>query len=497
VIGVLAYGGFEGWAPLDSVYYLTATATTNGDEIVPLTAGGKLFSCVYILLGITVVFGGISPLALYFLEHVQTYLLEPLAQSLAVRSDGVLRAMARLAVSLEHATLSWPASLQWLGTLVAAAARWTHANAKSATGISANTNAGTPALAPLSASLAQVNPSDSIAHRSPLTRQQSADPSGAIYAGRADQQVRRSSSSPGHLLGRGATMQSSSPAGLTHQLSSRGIASVLTGDGAASRPHAATLSALQGYLLALLLILLVCAMGVGIAVGVHHYSVIDALYWTIGCITTAGGDLHADNDVLKVLYIVYMPISAVAMLTAARKVYETSLRRNIRLDNFGMHVHSLLLGEARRRGEREASLREAEFIVAVLESRKMIDAETVDAIRTQFLTLVRRDGDKEPIIDAKTVFTHLVRQGRVASAADAGGDDTVMGRRTPLPSSTEDKMSTVLVDTTSKDGGFAEWFEGWWTPAVEGADGNQVSQEDANDTTHVHPPDGYKRLLEA
>ena len=61
LLGVASYGFFEGWHPLDSVYYLTATATTNGDEIVPTTAPGKLFSCVYILLGISVVFGGISP----------------------------------------------------------------------------------------------------------------------------------------------------------------------------------------------------------------------------------------------------------------------------------------------------------------------------------------------------------------------------------------------------------------------------------------------------
>ncbi len=43
-LGVLCYGGFEGWAPLDSIYYLTATATTNGDEITPQSTAGRCSS---------------------------------------------------------------------------------------------------------------------------------------------------------------------------------------------------------------------------------------------------------------------------------------------------------------------------------------------------------------------------------------------------------------------------------------------------------------------
>ena len=42
-LGVGAYAWFEGWHALDSVYYLTATATTNGD-IAPASVSGRAFS---------------------------------------------------------------------------------------------------------------------------------------------------------------------------------------------------------------------------------------------------------------------------------------------------------------------------------------------------------------------------------------------------------------------------------------------------------------------
>lgn len=197
-------------------------------------------------------------------------------------------------------------------------------------------------------------------------------------------------------------------------------------------------------------------------------SIVDALYWTIGCMTTAGGDLHADTALLKVLYIIYMPIGAVAVLTAGRIIWETSIRRGIRLDNFTLQMHSLLAGEARRKGDRNACMREAEFIVAVLQSRKMIDVETVDAIRSQFATLVPppigEAGGKEAAIDAKAVFSQLVRQGRVESSARRQ-DEPLRDRH----DDDEDKLTKVYVDTTSEDGGFQEWFEYTWAPRVEGS----------------------------
>ncbi len=100
-VGVLVYYYLEGWQPGDTVYYLIVTSTTVGYVRVPtakrasrvpaaqartrkrtadircplhaLTQGdfypasplGKLFTCVYAILGITVVLGALAPLVAF------------------------------------------------------------------------------------------------------------------------------------------------------------------------------------------------------------------------------------------------------------------------------------------------------------------------------------------------------------------------------------------------------------------------------------------------
>ncbi|KOO33100.1 hypothetical protein Ctob_006835 [Chrysochromulina tobinii] len=173
--------------------------------------------------------------------------------------------------------------------------------------------------------------------------------------------------------------------------------------------------ALQGtmksYALALMLVLVVVALGMVIAMGVHKYSTIDALYWTIGCMTTAGGDLHADTNTLKMVYIIYMPLGAVTMLTAGRTVLISSQRRGITMDNFSLQLYDLLGREARRKTDKHAKLREADFIVSVLQARKMVDLQTIEVIRKQFAALVPRNDDatNEPAIDVQLVFDNLFR----------------------------------------------------------------------------------------
>ena len=60
--GCLVYGYLEGWTPVDVVYFLTVTSTTVGyGDICPETPLGKLFTCVYALIGLTVVLGALTP----------------------------------------------------------------------------------------------------------------------------------------------------------------------------------------------------------------------------------------------------------------------------------------------------------------------------------------------------------------------------------------------------------------------------------------------------
>lgn len=63
VVGSVAYRFLEKWSLLDSLYFLTVTATTVGyGDIAPVTRIGRLFTSVYSLVGITVAFSSIVSL---------------------------------------------------------------------------------------------------------------------------------------------------------------------------------------------------------------------------------------------------------------------------------------------------------------------------------------------------------------------------------------------------------------------------------------------------
>lgn len=454
-IGCMAYAVFEGWGALDSIYYLTATATTNGDELQPVTGVGKLFSSVYILLGITVVFSGLSPLAMFAIETMQ-FFLTPAAHALADWTTRSLRWAASAAHGVQHAAPKYGCLS---GCLMAAAQLVLKAveGAGGAVEGSGGGGGGGKGGSPVGAGGAPGR---------------SSSPAGARGgAGR---------SPPG-----GGLMRSSSSSGL-------GAAPASFED---SPAHRTILSALQGYFMALLLVIIVGALGIALAMGVHNYPWIDALYWTVGCMTTAGGDLHADSHLLQALYIIYMPLAAVAALTAARAMIQTSFLREIRLDKYELKVESLLQQEASSRRDANLAMREADFVIAVLRQRKLVDIETIDAIRWHFASVVSKSGDGrkqqsrasggdyDPIIDAQVVYKHLVRQERVQNISKRPADEPASPLRRKMPptlsraasratgltagiTTKTEKNVVVYVDMTTADEGFSEWFEHYWTAEV-------------------------------
>jgi voltage-gated potassium channel Kch len=61
LVGIAAYGHLEGWSPLDTVYFLTVTSTTVGyGDLSPDTSTGRLFTCGFALVGITVILSAFS-----------------------------------------------------------------------------------------------------------------------------------------------------------------------------------------------------------------------------------------------------------------------------------------------------------------------------------------------------------------------------------------------------------------------------------------------------
>lgn len=72
-IGTIAYHFIEGWSFIDSLYFSVVTLTTIGfGDFAPQTDAGKLFTVLYILMGIGVILTFINTLQNHYNESRET-----------------------------------------------------------------------------------------------------------------------------------------------------------------------------------------------------------------------------------------------------------------------------------------------------------------------------------------------------------------------------------------------------------------------------------------
>ena len=63
IIGTLVYHELEGWSYLDSFYFSFITLTTIGfGDFAPQTDGGKVFTIIYIVIGVGIILTFINTL---------------------------------------------------------------------------------------------------------------------------------------------------------------------------------------------------------------------------------------------------------------------------------------------------------------------------------------------------------------------------------------------------------------------------------------------------
>lgn len=70
VIGTFFYHSVEGWSWLDSLYFSVITLTTVGyGDFTPETNYGKIFTIIYIFIGLGILIGFVTPIGEYIVDR--------------------------------------------------------------------------------------------------------------------------------------------------------------------------------------------------------------------------------------------------------------------------------------------------------------------------------------------------------------------------------------------------------------------------------------------
>jgi hypothetical protein len=81
-LGTVVYHYLEGWTWLDSFYFSVCTVTTLGyGDLVPTSEASRLFTAVYVLLGVSVAFTALGIIGASYLRRSQEILLNLQANS--------------------------------------------------------------------------------------------------------------------------------------------------------------------------------------------------------------------------------------------------------------------------------------------------------------------------------------------------------------------------------------------------------------------------------
>ena len=151
----------------------------------------------------------------------------------------------------------------------------------------------------------------------------------------------------------------------------------------------------------------------------------------------------------RLLAIFYLPIAVLVLADAATQASRVALRRAIRETDYARITPALLLQDAAEHADPDESLTEAEFLVAVLTRRDLVDAQTLMAVRRQFQEVVR--------LGVPDDGTLTFNSGRLVEPLTTQSCFRLLLERGRVPAD---------VDTSAPDSGYRQWYEEHWTPRV-------------------------------
>eukprot|EP00930_Biecheleria_cincta_P001147 TRINITY_DN10230_c0_g1_i1.p1 TRINITY_DN10230_c0_g1~~TRINITY_DN10230_c0_g1_i1.p1 ORF type:complete len:354 (-),score=31.31 TRINITY_DN10230_c0_g1_i1:97-1158(-) len=180
------------------------------------------------------------------------------------------------------------------------------------------------------------------------------------------------------------------------------------------------------YALCLIGPLLVFALVALVAFAVEGFGLLDSAYFSLITMSTIGyGDLSPASKLGKAMAIVYLPLAVVALADAISRVAAVTTRRTLRRRDYAAVADEMLLRNCVRNGRNpDFSLREAEFLVAVLLANDILDSDTLNAIRRQFRNMVRNAEQSDfqnasvPPLTPKMAYAELVERRRVPADMD-------------------------------------------------------------------------------